>query len=230
MSVRAKLMIYNIDCMEFMKKQPPNSYHTILTDIPYGEVSRDNNGLSCMKNSQLGSADEMGFDLNEFLKEVYRLATDNIIIFCGKGQFSKIHQFFDAKKGTVRQLIYEKTNPVPSNGRYVYLSGIENAVWFRKPGGTFNAYCKNTVFRYPIQQPRIHKTEKNHLLLEELLKDNTNEGDTIFDPCMGSGSTGLAVYRLGGREFVGCELDKESFLAAKARFNKFGYELESDGE
>ena len=230
MSVRAKLMIYNIDCMEFMKKQPPNSYHTILTDIPYGEVSRENNGLSCMKNSQLGSADEIGFDLNEFLKEVYRLATDNIIIFCGKGQFSTIHQFFGVKKGTVRQLIYEKTNPVPSNGRYVYLSGIENAVWFRKPGGTFNAYCKNTVFRYPIQQPRIHKTEKNHLLLEELLKDNTNEGDTIFDPCMGSGSTGLAVYRLGGRGFVGCELDKESFLAAKARFNKFGYELESDGE
>lgn len=198
MSVRAKLMIYNVDCIEFMKKQPTGAYHTILTDIPYGEVSRDNNGLSCMKNSQLGSADEMGFDLDEFLKEVYRLATDNIIIFCGKGQFSTIHQFFDAKKGTVRQLIYEKTNPVPSNGRYVYLSGIENAVWFRKPGGTFNAYCKNTVFRYPIQQPRIHKTEKNHLLLEELLKDNTNEGDTIFDPCMGSGSTGLAVYRLGG--------------------------------
>ena len=218
-------MIYNIDCMEFMKKCGKGCYHTILTDIPYGEVSRANNGLSQMKNSDLGYADEMTFELKPFLDEIYRLASDNIIIFCGKGQFSTIYNYFEVKQGTVRQLIYEKTNPVPSNGQYVYLSGIENAVWFRKPKGTFNARCKNTVFRYPIQAPRIHKTEKNHKMLEELIADNSNEGDIIFDPCMGSGSTGLAAYKLG-RQFVGCELNKEAFDAAKERFIKFGYEKE----
>lgn len=35
------------------------------------------------------------------------------------------------------------------NGQHIYLSGIENAVWFKKRGGTFNAHCKNTVFEYP---------------------------------------------------------------------------------
>ena len=217
-------MIYNTDCIEFMKHQPNNCYHTTLTDIPYDGVSRTNNGLLTMKNSELGTADKSTFDLNIFLNEVYRLSSDNIVIFCGKNQFSTIFQFFENRQGTVRQLIYEKTNPVPSNGKYVYLSGIENAVWFRKPKGTFNAYCKNTVFRYPIQSPRIHPTEKNHKLLEELISDNSMEGDSIFDPCMGSGATGLAAYKLG-RQFVGVELDEKVFLAAKERFNKFGYEL-----
>lgn len=215
--------IYRMDCMDLMKTMKDKSIHTILTDIPYGEVSRTNNGLSQMKNSELGSADTETFDLMAFIKEVDRLATDNIIIFCGKGQFSTIFNYFAAKQekkqGTVRQLIYEKTNPVPSNGQYVYLSGIENAVWFRKPKGTFNAHCKNTVFRYPIQQPRIHKTEKNHKMLAELIADNSNEGDVIFDPCMGSGSTGLVALNMG-RKFIGCELDESIFNDAKERFIK----------
>lgn len=63
---------------------------------------------------------------------------------------SEIHKFFSEKqkkgKGTVRQLVWKKTNPSPMNGQNIYLSGIENAVWFKKRGGTFNAHCKNTVF------------------------------------------------------------------------------------
>lgn len=222
-------MILNTDCMSYMKTCPRGAFHTTLTDIPYGEVSRGNHGLTQMKNSDKGYADEMTFDLIEFLNEVYRITTDNIIIFCGKGQFSTIFNYFAAKQGTVRQLIWQKSNPVPSNGQYVYLSGIENAVWFRKPKGTFNAHCKNTVFVYPIQSKQIHPTEKNHKLLEELILDNTDEGQTIFDPCMGSGSTGLAAYKLN-RKFVGCELNIEAFNAAKERFNKFGYEMEENNE
>lgn len=216
-------MIYNIDCMEYMKGCKKNCFHTTLTDIPYGEVSRGNNGLSQMKNSDKGAADIVTFDLEKFLEEVYRISSNNIIIFCGKGQFSTLFNFFAAKNGTVRQIVWRKTNPVPSNGKYVYLSGIENAVWFRKPKGTFNAHCKNTVFDYPIQSGQIHPTEKNHKLLQELILDNTNEGDVIFDPCMGSGSTGLVAYQ-NGRKFVGCELDTEFFNAAKERLVNYGFE------
>ena len=214
------ITIYNDDCMQIMHGMKANSVNTILTDIPYGEVSRDNSGLSTMKNSQLGAADEVTFDIIKFCEECYRLATDNIIIFCGKGQFSTIYNYFTNKKGTTRQLIYQKTNPVPSNGKYVYLSGVENAVWFRKPKGTFNAHCKNTVFAYPIQQPRIHDTEKNHKMLEELILDNTNEQSTILDPCMGSGSTGLVAAKLN-RNFIGIELNKEYFEAAQKRFVQY---------
>ena len=92
----------------------------------------------------------MTFDIDSFLGELYRVTSGTIIIFCGKQQMSNIHKFFqdkqDKHKGTVRQLIWRKTNPSPMNGQSIYLSGIENAVWFKKRGGTFNAHCKNTVF------------------------------------------------------------------------------------
>ena len=96
------------------------------------------------------------------------------------------------KKGTVRQLVWCKTNPSPMNGQHIYLSGIENAVWFKKRGGVFNARCKNTVFNYPCGRSKLHPTEKNHDLLKELILDNSQEGDLIFDPCMGSGH--ILVY------------------------------------
>lgn len=51
---------------------------------------------------------------------------------------SEIFNYFNDKqkdkKGTVRQLVWCKTNPSPMNGEYLYLSGIENAVWFKKKG------------------------------------------------------------------------------------------------
>lgn len=114
------------------------------------------------------------------------------------------------KKGTTRQLIWRKTNPSPMNGEYIYLSGIENAIWFKKKGGTFNARCKNTVFDFPCGRSKLHPTEKNHKLLEELILDNSNEGDIVFDPCSGSGSH-LYVAKNNNRRYLGCELQQEWF-------------------
>lgn len=63
----------------------------------------------------------------------------------------------------------------------------------------------------------MHPTEKNHDLIKELILDNSNEGDIIFDPCCGSGSHCL-VAKENGRKFVGCELDNDFFNVAKSRF------------
>lgn len=211
--------LLNIDCIEYMKTLPANSVDVIITDIPYGEVTRESNGLTNFDREQ---ADIVTFDTLAFVKECYRIAKSSITIFCGKEQFSEIHSFFNEeqkkKKGTVRQLIWEKTNPTPFNGQYVYLSGIENAVWFRKSKGTFNAHCKNTVFRYPIWggKNRIHPTEKHHDLIKEIMLDNSNEGDLIFDPCAGSGST-LLVAKENNRNYLGCELDKKYYEKALRR-------------
>jgi len=130
---------------------------------------------------------------------------------------------------TVRQLIWEKTNPSPMNGTQIYLSGIENAIWARKPKATFNGFCKNTVFRYPIGDSKIHPTEKNHDLIAELIRDNSNEKDLIFDPCAGSGSVLLVAHDMG-RSYIGCELNKEFYEKAKfrldgetAQYNIFDY-------
>lgn len=193
------------------------TFNLTLTDIPYGVVNRDSNGL---RNLSKGNADKVTFNLENFLDEIYRVTAGTIIIFCGKEQISSIHKFFSEKQaeklGTVRQLVWEKSNPSPMNGQYVYLSGVENAVWFKKKGAAFNAKCKNTVFKYPCGRSKLHPTEKNHGLLKELILDNSDEGDIVFDPCCGSGSHCLIAKELH-REFVGVELDASYYEIAKNR-------------
>lgn len=207
-------IVYNCDCMDLMTKIPNKSIPFILTDIPYDEVQRETNGLSQMKNlDTLGTADKATFNTIKFCEEVYRICENSLVIFCGREQFSEIFKFFANKPGTTRPIIWEKTNPVPSNGQYVYLSGVEFAVWFKRKGAkTFNARCKNTVFRYPIPggKKRIHPTQKHWDLFKELILDNTNEGDIVFDPCAG-GLTTMAAAVETNRRFICCEKDKETF-------------------
>jgi DNA modification methylase len=63
---------------------------------------------------------------------------------------------------------------------------------------------------------RHHQTEKPQDILEFFLKYWSDEGDTILDPTMGSGSTGVACKKLN-RKFIGFELDETIFNVAKKR-------------
>lgn len=210
-------MLINDDCMAVMRERERERVNLTITDIPYDMVNRDSNGL---RNLDKGNADIITFNLNKFLEYIYDLTSGTIIVFCGINQVSEIYNFFagkqQKKQGTVRQLIWEKTNPSPMNGQYIYLSGIENAIWFRKSKGTFNAHCKNTVFKYSCGRSKLHPTEKNHDLLKELILDNSNEGDIVFDPCCGSASHCL-VAKENGRKYIGIELDTNYFNIAVER-------------
>ena len=207
-------MLFHGDCLEIMKNVEDKTADFVLTDIPYAEVNRSSNGL---RNLDKGNADVLTFDLYSFLEELYRITSNSICIFCGREQFSTIYSFFANKKGTVRPIVWEKTNPSPMNGQHIYLSGVEFAVWFKKSGGgTFNAHCKNVVFRYPNGRSKLHPTEKNHDLLRDLILDNTNEYDVVFDPCCGSGSHCYVAKNLN-RKFIGIELDENYFNIAKER-------------
>jgi len=62
----------------------------------------------------------------------------------------------------------------------------------------------------------LHPTQKPVALMEYLIKTYTNEGDTVLDNCMGSGTTGVAC-KLLNRNFIGIELDKGYFEIAKQR-------------
>lgn len=210
----APFEVVHDDCIRFMKNVPDEFVDFTLTDIPYNEVNRKSNGL---RNLDKGAADVLTFDLNVFLNEVYRVTKNSICIFCGREQFSEIYKFFAGKKGTVRPIVWEKTNPSPMNGQYVYLSGVEFAVWFKKSGAkVFNARCKNVVFKYPNGTSKVHPTEKNHKLLKDLILDNTNENDLVFDPCMGGGSH-LIVALENKRRVLGVELDLDFFSIANDR-------------
>ena len=152
--------IKNIDCMVGMKQMGDNSVDITLTDIPYDGVNRRSNGI---RNLDKGDADIFNLDLQEMLGEIRRVTSGQIIIFCGFGQLSEIYDFFANEKGSTRILAWEKNNPSPMNGQHIYLSGVELAVWFKPRGWkTFNAHCKNTVFKYPNGTRKIHPTQKKY--------------------------------------------------------------------
>ena len=76
-----------------------------------------------------------------------------------------------------------------------------------------------SVLYYPKESKTVHPTQKPVLLLEYLIKTYTNEGETVLDNCMGSGSTGVACVHTG-RDFIGMELDEHYFSIAKERIEK----------
>jgi site-specific DNA-methyltransferase (adenine-specific) len=85
---------------------------------------------------------------------------------------------------------------------------------------------KSEGTRYPrsvvnISNPNggsVHPTQKPVALMEYLIKTYTNEGDTVLDNCMGSGTTGVACMRTG-RNFIGIERDETYFKIAQERIN-----------
>lgn len=66
---------------------------------------------------------------------------------------------------------------------------------------------------------RVHPTQKPVSLLEYLIRTYTNNGETVLDNCMGSGSTGVACVNTN-RDFIGIEIDRNYFDIAKGRIEK----------
>lgn len=75
---------------------------------------------------------------------------------------------------------------------------------------------KSNILKYKKDYNGYHPTQKPVSLLEDLIKTFSNEGDTVVDLTMGSGSTGVACKNTG-RNFIGIELDDEYFGIAKER-------------
>lgn len=209
-----------MDCLEGMGLLENNYVNLLLTDIPYGKVSRESNGLRKLDKE---NADVETFNLDKFLEVSYQKTKGTMIIFCGHEQYGYIYDWFNQKaqlkEGTVRGLCWHKNNPSPANGQYVYLNSFELAVWFRKKGSSFNAFCKHNVFQFPIGKSKIHPTQKNLELFKELISDNSNEGDLILDTCMGSGTTAIAAIDTN-RNYIGFELNNTYYEIAKNRINQ----------
>ena len=75
-----------------------------------------------------------------------------------------------------------------------------------------------TVLKYK-QEKGLHPTQKPVGLMEYLIKTYTNEGDTVLDNTMGSGTTGLACMNIN-RHFIGIESNKKYYNIVKDRLNK----------
>ena len=231
------------DCLEIMKTIPDKSIDMILCDLPYKETGNKwdkNIDLEKLFNEYRRIIKDDGcIALNETFKfgvQLYNVAPDlykyDWIWEKENGtnapninyQPFRVHEFiFIFGKGRVTNgtRIPMKYNPQKTEGKpYKQKSGRMSENW---KGGLNNVVTDNRDgLRHPktIQKfnrdKGFHPTQKPVALLEYLIKTYTNEGDTVLDNCMGSGSTGVACVNTN-RNFIGIELDEKYFNIAKER-------------
>ncbi len=235
------------DCLERMKEIPDGSVDMILADPPYGttackwdsvipfepmwlelkRIIKDRGAIVLFGSEPFSSALRMSnikqykYDWvwdkkksgNIFLAKHQPMKTfENILIFS-----KEKHQYFPIMKP--REKIKKSKN-----------YGTGEAI-----GG--NRAAEDRVYtykeKYPIailefsnasQKGKVHPTQKPVALMEYLIRTYTQEGETVLDFCMGSGTTGVAAVR-NGRFFIGMELDEGYFKIAQERIQR-----EFDGE
>ena len=209
------IQLHNNDCMSVFPQMEDNSVNLTLTDIPYDEVNRKSGGL---RNLDKSHADIITFPLDDFIDEVVRVTSGSIYIFCGSVQVSHIRDRLIEHKLSVRHCIWEKTNPSPMNGQHIWLSSIENCVFAKKSGATFNEHCQSAVWRCSVERYKDHPTPKPVKLMTRLIEASSNVGDTVFDPCMGSGAVGVAAKQCG-RDFIGVEMNQGYYDLTEKRIN-----------
>lgn len=201
------------DCLDRMKEIADGSVDMVLTDIPYGEVSQKSGGLRLLDR---GNADRCDIDIERLVSELVRVCSGSFYIFCGTEQISPLVAALRSHGLTTRLGAWEKTNPSPMNGSRLWVSGLEFCVFARKANAAFNEHCKKALWPAPSGRAKIHPTEKPLKLFERLVFASSNEGDTVLDCCMGSGTAGVAANNTG-RSFIGIERDETYFRIAESR-------------
>ena len=165
--------LYLGDCMEVMPML--SKVNLILTDIPYGEVSKNGEDRAKysgqLRNMDKEFADIISFDLVDFLKLNRKLCDGSMYCFRGIEQIKIIYDFFSNEKDfMVRQCAWRKTNPPPTNGQHLWLSSFENCIFAKKRKTKFNQICKSSVWDFPIGSSKQHPTEKPLKLFKYLVE------------------------------------------------------------
>jgi len=215
--------LYNDDCLEIFKGIPDASIDLIVTDCPYKVVS----GGSTNINGGIFGDDQIKtgkvFDHNDiefmtWLPDVYRVLKDgtHAYIMVNERNLASLQSAAEqCGFKFVNILIWEKNNVTPN--RY-YMKRAEYILMLRKgKARTINFPGTSNVLKFDnIVGRKVHPTQKPVALMRVLIENSSNEGDTVMDPFMGSGSTGVACMNTG-RNFIGVEIDKKYFDIAAAR-------------
>lgn len=212
------------DCFEEIKKLPDNSVDLIITDPPYMMDSEGGGGCfgskkriyrKDMANAKLNDS----YDMDIFKEFVRVLKKVNIYIFCNKNQIASIASWF--KDYNVDLLVYHKQNPIPTvNNKY--LSDLEYIFFIREEGvELFGGYhSKSKLFSSKITKREFdHPTIKPLALIKKFVQNSSKEGDVVFDPFLGSGTTALAAKMIK-RKYIGMEINKDFYDIAIKRLQQ----------
>jgi DNA modification methylase len=219
------------DCLEVMKTIGGGTIDLVVIDPPYlientkaGGNSKLAKSIQVMNNEIKENNLTNGFDI-KCLDELFRvMKKPNIYIWCNHKQIPMYLDYFVKEKDcSFDIIIWNKTNAMPLfNNKY--LTDKEYCLYFRKGG-----YCNpnsyidaKTVYYQPIniKDKRLynHPTIKPLNIIETIIKNSSNENDTVLDCFMGSGTTGVACVNTN-RNFIGIELDETYFNIAKERIS-----------
>lgn len=225
------------DCLERMKEIPDASVDMILCDLPYGTTACKWDTVIpfeplwaqyrrvAKRNAAIVLTASQPFTTS--------LIASNMKMFkyCWQWKKSNLTNFLNAKKQPLRcfedvvlfcekQSTYNPQMVETGNRKVSRRIGTKTSVYGKADKETFY----DSSMRHPTQlieipnrtDGKLHPTQKPVALMEYLIRTYTNEGETVLDNCMGSGTTGVAAVNTG-RSFIGIELDHGYFNIALKR-------------
>lgn len=221
------------DCLELMKDIPGGSVDLILCDLPYGTTQNKWDSVIPFAAlwAEYGRICQGAIVLTAAQPFTSALVMSNLDWFKYDWTWRKPKGtgHLNAKKQPMRDkedilVFYARQptyNPQFSSGKPFGNKRGANTPSYGEHGAMNYA---NDGRRYPkqvlefgvVERGTPHPTQKPVALMEYMIRTYTNEGDTVLDNCMGSGTTGVACINTG-RNFIGMEMDAGYFEIAKNR-------------
>lgn len=235
-----KIELIQGDCLEKMKDIPNGRIDLILCDLPYGmtapkwDENIDSVKLWEQYNRVIAKTGTiMLFASQPFTSKIIS-SNEKDFRYCWYWLKNQGTNFFHAKRMPIRKIeeicVFRKgkyhpqitDGHIPTNSAKGYSNGKAYHGTNKRDdeGGKTTRYPVNVLdFKCVDNYSRLHSSEKPIDLLEYLIRTYTDEGDTVLDNCMGSGTTGVACKNLN-RNFIGIEIDPEYFKIAEKRINE----------
>jgi len=212
------------DCLEVMKDIPDGSVDMVLTDPPYGINYQSNRRTVTEKFDKINNDESLSW-LDGFVDDCCRVMRPDsaAYVFCSWHKIDVFKQAFEQKFKLKNVIVWVKNNHGSGDLKASYAPKHEFVLYMHKGRSLFRKGRTPDVVnvdKVPASK-MIHPTEKPILLLEKFIGNNSDNGDTIFDPFMGSGTTGVAAKQLG-RDFIGIEQDSDYFAIAEKRIADAG--------
>lgn len=216
------------DCLELMKDIPDGSVDMILTDPPYLQgykTNRRKDNRHEFSSEILNDTPQTGSRMIvKFLELSYQKLRNNssILVFCNTNKIDFFKQEIEKAGFKIKNIIvWVKNNHTAGDLKASFGHQYEFVILANKGRRFINGNRDNDVmfFDKVAGKEQLHQNQKPVDLLQYLVEKLSDSNNTILDPFMGSGSTGVACINTN-RKFIGMELDAKYFNIAKERIEK----------
>ena len=243
--ITESLALLHGDCLEEMKQIPDGSVDMVMTDPPYGTTACKWDSIIPLEPmwEQLKRVIKPNGAIVMTASQPFTttLIASNMKMFkyCWVWEKANPSGFINAKKMPLKDCediaVFYKSLPTYNPQGLIRVNrkrkndksktGENGTGVGGHNGGKMRGDYVQEFSNYPRQviktstEKGFHPTQKPVALMEYLIKTYTNEGETVLDFTMGSGTTGVACVNLK-RDFIGMEKDDKYFEIAKSRINK----------